>query len=96
MFTTFHPLGIVALVPDPGSTLVDIGGYERDRRLALHSLVLLVVWTVWKERNPRIFRHTAWRHRDVVRYRGNDWIGAGFRSLAGLFSNPAVAQSLVA
>jgi hypothetical protein len=51
------------------------------------SLVLLIAWTVWKERNGRVFGRPASSVQDVVRAaisEGEDWAQAGFAPLAAL------------
>jgi hypothetical protein len=53
-------------------------------RRSLDSLVLLVSWCLWKERNRRTFDHQALIAIDLVERvigEANDWISSGFSSL---------------
>jgi hypothetical protein len=57
---------------------------EHHRR-GFDSLVLLVSWEVWKERNRRTFdghSMTPTHLLGVIRDEGDSWIAAGFRGLA--------------
>jgi hypothetical protein len=58
-------------------------------RRGFDSLLLLVSWEVWKERNRRTFdsaSSTPSQLLQLIRDEGNSWIAAGFRSLAPLFA----------
>jgi hypothetical protein len=49
------------------------------------SLVLLVVWNIWKERNRRVFDSKALTPTQLlhrIREEGDEWIGAGYSCLA--------------
>jgi hypothetical protein len=71
------------------------------KRRGFDSLVLLVSWEVWKERNARIFRNevsTAAAIAKRVHDEGSQWIDAGFIPLAvvwAFFDNAGVAQTSV-
>ena len=52
------------LTPNPQDTLIDWWPQSRRRapsqaKKGFDSLVLLVAWTLWKERNARVFEHKA-------------------------------------
>jgi hypothetical protein len=61
-------------------------------RRGFDSLVLLVSWEVWKERNRRTFNgnsRTPAHLLALIRDEGDSWIASGFRSLAPLFAAAA-------
>jgi hypothetical protein len=54
-------------------------------RPAFNSLVLLVAWVVWKERNGRTFSHDAngiWELLQKAVREADDWVKAGFKTLS--------------
>ncbi|KAJ1298667.1 hypothetical protein BS78_01G471100, partial [Paspalum vaginatum] len=58
-----------------------------DNRLGLRSLIILVVWELWCERNARIFENRGSTIREVLaKIRGvaASWIAAGAKHLADL------------
>jgi hypothetical protein len=60
-------VGAASLAPEnwnPTDNLKDwilgiVDGLPRHSKEALTSLVLLVIWEIWRERNSRIFRHVC-------------------------------------
>jgi len=92
-------VGFQHLCPSDESVLLDWWQQERMRvpesfRRGFDSLVLLVSWEVWKERNRRTFDSSCKTPTELVsliRHEANDWIAVGFRSLAG-FHYLSVAQ----
>lgn len=55
-------------------------------RHAFDSLLLLVAWMVWKERNNRTFQRSSLGTHELFRRvvrEAEDWVQSGFRSLAG-------------
>ena len=58
------------------------------------SLTLLVAWSLWKERNRRVFDAAASSVADVVRMvvvEGELWVAAGFKPLEAIVA-PAVSE----
>jgi len=58
-------------------------------RKGFDSLVLLVSWETWKERNRRTFGGAPSSVAHVmqgIQHEGAEWVSAGFRSLAPLFA----------
>ena len=58
------------------------------RRGGFDSLVLLISWEVWKERNRRTFDGNCLSLSQLlqrIKDEGEEWIGAGFSKLATLF-----------
>ncbi|KAF8648813.1 hypothetical protein HU200_064513 [Digitaria exilis] len=54
------------------------------------TLIILIVWTIWRERNNRIFRGistTAARLFDGLRDEAGLWMAAGAKGLASLVGN---------
>lgn len=52
---------------------------------SFNSLVLLVAWNLWKERNNRTFQRTQAQPTallEVIAQEGNSWVAAGFNALA--------------
>jgi hypothetical protein len=91
-FRVLELAGLQQLMDDLGDG--DVSAWWLQRRLLLDSvkrrgfdsLVLLVSWEVWKERNARI-------HDE-----GSQWIDADFTSLAAVwafFDNAGIAQTSV-
>jgi len=65
----------------------DLTTGSSQQRRGLQTLVLLVIWSLWKERNNRIFRHvelTAPRFIDLLRDEVQTWIFAGAKHLEKL------------
>jgi hypothetical protein len=87
-------VGFQHLSPASGSRIVDWwlqtrGMVPEHHRRGFDSLVLLVSWEVWKERNRRTFdghSKTPTQLLGVIRDDGDSWIAAGFRGLAQLFA----------
>lgn len=88
------PLALQHLAPDGGSSLVDWWLTARqlppvDLRRAFDSLVLLVAWVIWKERNRRTFDNISMTTTQViaaVKEELDAYTTAGFRCLALLFA----------
>jgi hypothetical protein len=62
---------------------------EKPRRKGFDSLVVLIWWLIWKERNARIFSvgHVALQPAQLVqaiRDEGSQWVAAGYVSLRDL------------
>lgn len=60
---------------------------EQTSKPLFDSLLLLVAWTVWKERNCRVFGRPPSSVQDVVRAairEGEDWALAGFAPVAAI------------
>jgi len=81
------------LAPGNDSTLADWWLLTRDEvpgtfRRAFDSLVLLVAWIMWKERNNRTFSNVAMTTTQVLAVVTEEldaYIGAGYRCLASFF-----------
>ena len=57
-------------------------------------MTLLVAWSLWKERNRRVFDAAASSVADVVRMvvvEGELWVAAGFKPLEAIVA-PAVSE----
>jgi hypothetical protein len=57
---------------------------HHDLRREFDSLVDLVCWLLWKERNARVFNHvsmTARQVSDLIRDEGLGWVVAGYAGL---------------
>lgn len=87
-----HPLGLSAMLPDLED---ELGQWwlrcrsmlGKGLRPGFDALVLLVCWTVWKERNCCTFRGEALSAVAMTRQRlleANEWLDAGYSSLASL------------
>jgi hypothetical protein len=82
------------LTPTADDTLLDWWLRTRARfhdvlQKAFDTLVLLVSWMLWKERNRRVFDDDpslATTLLDRVKEEADSWIAAGFRSLAAFAS----------
>jgi hypothetical protein len=98
-FLVWEPVGLVALVPERPNDLTE---WWMEQRLRLHhdarppfdSLLLLISWTLWKERNSRTFQGVASGiqviYKTVVE-EAEDCVQAGFSTLAALCP-PVVAK----
>lgn len=84
------PAGLMELVP---TTLDELGSWwlnKRQRidgaaRPSFDSMVLLITWTLWKERNDRTFSQTASAHPGLLQKvikEASDWVLAGFKTLS--------------
>ncbi|OQU81847.1 hypothetical protein SORBI_3006G129532 [Sorghum bicolor] len=83
-------IGLVHLLPSDASRLV--GWWQESRALLPHnlrrsfdSLVVLVSWSLWKERNARTFDNTSCTPPQTlakIKEEANAWLAAGFRGLA--------------
>ena len=90
-------VGFQHLCPSDESVLLDWWQQERMRvpesfRRGFDSLVLLVSWEVWKERNRRTFDSSCKTPTELVsliRHEANDWIADVFRSFTLLFTPAA-------
>lgn len=90
------PLGLQGLLAGPEDELASWWIRQRRRldsqlRTSLDSVVLLVSWIIWKERNSRVFREQSASLRQMllgVIDEGNEWLQAGFLSLGALFLCP--------
>jgi hypothetical protein len=79
-----------AAVPPKASTLLDWWLHARTTlpqalRRSFDSLVLLVSWCLWKERNRRTFDQrssTPAKLLAAILEEAGAWVGAGFSSLA--------------
>lgn len=89
-FSLLAPVGLTVLAPTNTKDLVSWWLRQRLRlEVAVHpafdSLVLLISWIIWKERNNRTYSWTASRVQDlylkVVR-EADDWVQAGFKTLS--------------
>ena len=87
-----EPIHLVALLPDRVQELdkwwiQQRGLIDLASRPLFDSLLLLVAWTIWKERNCRLLGRRPSLVLDVVRVvikEGEDWALAGFAPLAAL------------
>jgi hypothetical protein len=86
--------GLHHLCPGSDSSLVDWWHLVRTQvpnlfRRGFDSLVLLVSWETWKERNRRTFDGITKTPAEVlvsISEEGDSWIAAGFKSLTPLFA----------
>jgi hypothetical protein len=95
-------VGAASLAPEnwnPTDNLKDwilgiVGGLLRHSKEALTSLVLLVIWEIWRERNSRIFRHVCRSIPQIltdIQDEAKTWAYAGNKGLHRLLF-PPVAQ----
>jgi hypothetical protein len=83
-------LGLTTSVPGQDSISIDWwflarATFPQPLRRSFDSLVLLVSWCLWKERNQRTFDHHASTATDLIERvigEANGWISSGFSSLA--------------
>jgi hypothetical protein len=91
-YKLLEPLGLSSLMPmdepDLGQWWISQRGHlDRASRPPFDSLVLLIAWTVWKERNNQVFGWRASSVMQVVRavvHEGEIWALAGYAPLAAL------------
>ena len=84
------PVGLAALTPDGDDHLATWWLRQRkrvqgDARPPFDSLMLLVSWCTWKERNNRTFARSALGPPGLFRVvvtDAEDWVAAGFKTLA--------------
>ena len=87
-----QPLQLQSLVPMEDVDIADWWLLQRRRvdlasRPLFDSLLLLVAWSIWKERNARVFWRTPASVLAVVRAaftEGEDWAMAGFAPMVAL------------
>lgn len=88
-FRLLQPVGLTALVPEQEENLGEWWLSQRRRldrsaRPAFDSLILLIAWMLWKERNDRTFQRTFRSVQEIVVMvvrEAKDWVRAGFKSL---------------
>lgn len=89
-FSLLAPVGLTALVPEGADELGSWWLQQRlrldnDARPAFDSLMLLISWSIWMERNNRTFSRsvagTQEMFRKVLR-EAEEWVHAGFKMLA--------------
>lgn len=93
-FSLLAPLGLSSLVPDEPDEITSRWLRQRDRidssaNSTFDSLLLLVCWSLWKERNNRTFQRTTRRMHELlgaVVAEADDWVAAGYRTLASAHS----------
>lgn len=84
------PAGLMELVPTTSDELGSWWLNKRQRidgaaRPSFDSMVLLITWTLWKERNDRTFSQTASAHPGLLQKvikEASDWVLAGFKTLS--------------
>lgn len=85
-YALLQPLQLDTLVPadedDLGSWwLRQRGQLERSSKAVFDSLMLLIAWTLWKERNGRVFQRRTSTVRQIVeaaRKDAEDWLIGGY------------------
>lgn len=58
---------------------------QKDIRRGFDSLVILVVWHIWKERNPHVFKSKAANSQAIIQkmlVEGAQWALVGARVIA--------------
>lgn len=77
-------------------------GHNRLKQKGVDSMVMLIVWCLWKERNARVFDNAPGRSvSDMVQHvlmEGQLWINAGAKWLGALgwpMASPATAAAPV-
>ncbi|GJN11283.1 hypothetical protein PR202_ga29462 [Eleusine coracana subsp. coracana] len=89
-YNLLRNVGHQILTPTADSAIVDWWLTARKRipkahRKGFDSLVVLVTWEVWKERNRRVFQRTSRNVMELlttIQEVGRNWIMAGFRALS--------------
>jgi hypothetical protein len=93
-FGLLDPLGLTALLPTASE---DVAPWWLRQRLqldgvarpAFDSMLLLVSWIIWKERNSRTFTGVSTgvqQLRQKIVREADDWVKAGFKTLSPLVS----------
>jgi hypothetical protein len=96
-YRTLHPIGLHQLAPQPGIGYLDWWLHSRlllpsIQRRGFHSLVILVAWCIWKERNNIVFQGRSRAAAVLVVDIGEEaerWSLAGFSHLAALWAGPS-------
>jgi hypothetical protein len=81
-FKLLAPVGLATLVPEHDDNL---GAWwlrqrrrlDRNNRPPFDSLMLIIAWCLWKERNARTFRQTSRNARDIFKVvvaKAEDWV----------------------
>lgn len=94
-FEILRPLQLQSLVPQQEGNLADWWLHQRrrvdaDARPIFDTTLLLIAWTIWKERNDRVFGRAANDARTVANAairEGVDWANAGYSTLQVLLSS---------
>jgi hypothetical protein len=92
------PVGLAALVPEvdehlPAWWLRQRRRVHEDARRPFDAMVLLVAWSIWKERNNRTFQRVAMQRdslkgpegsfrKQAILQEAGDWVQAGFSGFA--------------
>ena len=87
-FLLLNPVGLAALVPEGNDGLASWWLGQRARldpqaRPTFDSLMLLVSWSIWKERNNRTFMRAVAGTQELSQkvVREAEWVQAGFKTL---------------
>lgn len=93
-YALLHPMQLDTLLPaiDVDLDIADWWLSQRARitssdRKVFDSMLLLVAWSLWKERNARVFGRPAMSVNDVVRtvvHEGEEWALGGFAPYVAL------------
>jgi hypothetical protein len=94
-FRVLVPIGLAGLVPPPALDYLDWWLQTRSPltpalRKGFDSLIILVAWCLWKERNQRVFHgvsRTAVQLAVMVAKEADQWSQAGFCHLAALWAS---------
>lgn len=89
-FQLLAPVGLAVIVPVRGEDIASWWlrqriGIDSTARPAFDTLMLLVCWNIWKERNNRTFARSALGSLDLFRAvvaEADVWVAAGYRSIA--------------
>ena len=89
-FSLLALAGLSALVPEGAEDVASWWQRQRERldndaRPPFDSLILLIAWSLWKDRNNRTFSRTVAGQQELFRKvlrEAEDWVAAGFTSLA--------------
>lgn len=93
-FKLLRASGSQALAPAIGMPIANWWLPSRKRvpkefRKGFNTLVLLVTWELWKERNRRVFQHQSKQPQRLfsfIRDEGRCWIAAGYQALSHFIS----------